>query len=43
MTDSGQLNQFSKDIFDARFAWRSDFDDVKCSDVGAKLLPSTFL
>ena len=41
----GQLNRSSKDIFDpryARFARRSDFDDVKFSDVGAKLLPSMF-
>ena len=44
-TAGGQLNRFSKDIFDqryARFARRSDFDYVKCSDVGAKLMPSTF-
>ena len=44
-TTDGQLNRFSKDIFDpryARFLRRSYFDDVKYSDVGAKLLPSTF-
>ncbi len=34
-----------KDIFDPRYARcarRSDFDDVNCSVVGAKLMPSTF-
>ena len=44
-TTDGRLNRFSKDIFDPRYARcarRSDFDDVKCNDVGAKLMPSTF-